>query len=106
MAKIQIRRQNHPNDENCRFYYSHESLTDQPVEGERGDPDNQNEVLIQVLTIKGVMYAKVGAYVIVVIKSPMHEWSTIEPQMLRLLTAFNLPLSLSTITEGEEVNGQ
>ncbi|MHA1215926.1 MAG: hypothetical protein ACTSPX_01195 [Candidatus Thorarchaeota archaeon] len=87
MAKLKIGRMEA--DENVRIYFSKQVLTNHPMAGEPGIPSN-NSFLDAVLDIPGVDLAEVHRYHIKVLKSPMWNWSEIEPCMLRLLAAFNL----------------
>lgn len=104
MAVVQISREMSPNDKHQCAFFSREELVDAP-EGpcERGEEGIQSTMLQDVLLIRGICHARITPYCIVVCKSPMWDWSEINPHMLRILAAFNTPLPETATNQGEEV---
>ena len=106
MPKIQIKRELvDPVSDAIRAYFSRMELTHEPASAERGLTDeNTNPILTAALEIPGVVQAVVKTYSLALFRAPSFEWAEIEPSVLRLMTAFSLPLEeeLVTATDAQE----
>jgi len=97
--KLQLKRICPSEDADLRVYFSKEKLVEHVCVGEAGmpeglldlpgshDPDPFLELLLQ---IPGVYQVECHMYHVAIRKAPLHDWTEIEPNLLRLLSSFNL----------------
>ena len=90
MPKIQIKRQ--CPEEGVHVFFSREPLCQKNEAVESGGDPAENELLNATIAIAGVAMAVCKPYSLAIMKAPSYEWAEIEPSILRLMTAFNLPL--------------
>jgi len=95
-----IQREKCPDDKNMRAYHSRVKLSSDPLELLLNGMRSENEIPSEIVNMPGVNSVEAYVFMIVVRKSPAFEWEEIEPNILRILAAFNMPL------EGSKLHNQ
>jgi hypothetical protein len=96
---VQILRKIFEDNNNMRVYYSRARLVapSVPVEIILNGMHTDNEIAAILANLDGVSAIEVFAWSVAVQKAPSFTWDEIEPNVLRILGAFNQPLESSNL---------